>query len=229
MNFSAFTNSLMQFRLLGQDDAAATTDAIFNTIGITIYVVLGCVALWGAFCVLMVWRRVAAKRFKNESLQNMFLEQLAASLAQKDFEGAAALCERDSRAMVQLAYLAIVNRELGFGDVRQLLVDRFQRDVLADLENRMSWVNTVVKSAPMIGLFGTVIGILETFSKLGSQSSASLSVVAPAISEALIATAAGIAVAIFAYTFHLILKRKAYELSSLLTSQSEVILSQVEE
>jgi len=56
-----------------------------------------------------------------------------------------------------------------------------------------------------------------------------LSVVAPAISEALIATAAGIAVAIFAYTFHLILKRKAYELSSLLTSQSEVILSQVEE
>jgi biopolymer transport protein ExbB/TolQ len=54
-------------------------------------------------------------------------------------------------------------------------------------------------------------------------------VVAPAISEALIATAAGIAVAIFAYSFHLILKRKAYELSSLLTSQSEVVLSQVEE
>jgi len=54
-----------------------------------------------------------------------------------------------------------------------------------------------------------------------------LSVVAPAISEALIATAAGIAVAIFAYSFHLILKRKAYELSSLLSSQSEVILSQV--
>ena len=72
-----------------------------------------------------------------------------------------------------------------------------------------------------------MIGILETFTKLGGQSSASLSVVAPAISEALIATAAGIAVAIFAYSFHLILKRKAYELSSLLSSQSEVILSQV--
>ena len=93
----------------------------------------------------------------------------------------------------------------------------------------LTWLSIIASTSPFIGLFGTVIGILETFSMLGSQSSASLSVIAPAISEALIATAAGIAVAVFAYTFHLILKRKAYELSSLLTSQSEVILSQVDE
>jgi len=93
----------------------------------------------------------------------------------------------------------------------------------------LTWLSIIASTSPFIGLFGTVIGILETFSMLGGQSSASLSVVAPAISEALIATAAGIAVAIFAYTFHLILKRKAYELSSLLSSQSEVILSQVKE
>jgi len=93
----------------------------------------------------------------------------------------------------------------------------------------LTWLSIIASTSPFIGLFGTVIGILETFSKLGSQSSASLSVIAPAISEALIATAAGIAVAVFAYTFHLILKRKAYELSSLLSSQSEVILSQVDE
>ena len=89
----------------------------------------------------------------------------------------------------------------------------------------LTWLSIIASTSPFIGLFGTVIGILETFSTLGTQSSASLSVVAPAISEALIATAAGIAVAIFAYTFHLILKRKAYELSSLLLSQSEIILS----
>lgn len=93
----------------------------------------------------------------------------------------------------------------------------------------LTWLSIIASTSPFIGLFGTVIGILETFSTLGGQSSASLSVVAPAISEALIATAAGIAVAIFAYTFHLILKRKAYELSSLLSSQSEVILSQINE
>ena len=93
----------------------------------------------------------------------------------------------------------------------------------------LTWLSIIASTSPFIGLFGTVIGILETFSMLGGKSSASLSVIAPAISEALIATAAGIAVAIFAYTFHLILKRKAYELSSLLSSQSEVILSQEDE
>jgi len=91
----------------------------------------------------------------------------------------------------------------------------------------LTWLSIIASTSPFIGLFGTVVGILETFTKLGAQLSASLSVVAPAISEALIATAAGIAVATFAYSFHLILKRKAYELSSLLTSQAEVILSQV--
>ena len=91
----------------------------------------------------------------------------------------------------------------------------------------LTWLSIIASTSPFIGLFGTVVGILETFTQLGAQSSASLSVVAPAISEALIATAAGIGVAIFAYSFHLILKRKAYELSSLLSSQSEVILSQV--
>ena len=93
----------------------------------------------------------------------------------------------------------------------------------------LTFLSIASSTAPFIGLFGTVIGILETFSKLSTQKSAALSVVAPAISEALIATAVGIFVAIFAYSFHLMLKRKAYELSSVLESQAEVILAQHED
>ena len=89
----------------------------------------------------------------------------------------------------------------------------------------LTLLSIAASTSPFIGLFGTVVGILETFGKLSTQKSAALSVVAPAISEALIATAVGIFVAIFAYSFHLILKRKAYELSSVLTSQVDVILS----
>lgn len=90
----------------------------------------------------------------------------------------------------------------------------------------LTFLSIASSTAPFIGLFGTVIGILETFAKLSMQKSAALSVVAPAISEALIATAVGIFVAIFAYSFHLMLKRKAYELGSVLESQAEVILAQ---
>jgi len=89
-------------------------------------------------------------------------------------------------------------------------------------------LSIVASTSPFIGLFGTVVGILETFSHLANQKSAALSVVAPAISEALVATAIGIFVAIFAYSFHLVLKRKAYELSSILSSQVDVMLSRLD-
>ncbi len=87
-------------------------------------------------------------------------------------------------------------------------------------------LSIIASTSPFIGLFGTVVAILETFSKLGKDSGSSIAIVAPAISEALVATAAGIAVATFAYSFHLILKRKAYELNVMLESQSDLILSQ---
>jgi len=118
------------------------------------------------------------------------------------------------------SYLSRVN------EPNKAILQAASSDAIRVSTKGLTWLSIIASTSPFIGLFGTVIGILETFSKLGAQSSASLSVVAPAISEALIATAAGIAVATFAYTFHLILKRKAYELSSLLSSQSEVILSQ---
>src|SRR5262249_59872514 len=55
---------------------------------------------------------------------------------------------------------------------------------------------TTASSAPFIGLFGTVWGIMTSFQSIGAQGSANLAVVAPGISEALIATAAGLAAAI---------------------------------
>lgn len=119
-------------------------------------------------------------------------------------------------------YLSRVNKP------NKAILSAASSDIIRSSTKGLTVLSIISSTAPFIGLFGTVIGILETFTKLGTQTSASLSVVAPAISEALIATAAGIAVAIFAYTFHLVLKRMAYELSSLLASQSEMILSQTE-
>ena len=43
-----------------------------NIIGYIIYTVIGIVALWGAFCVVMVWLRVGAKRFRSEEQQQLF-------------------------------------------------------------------------------------------------------------------------------------------------------------
>lgn len=87
----------------------------------------------------------------------------------------------------------------------------------------LAWLSLIASTSPFIGLFGTVVSILETFAKLGDSGNASLGVIAPAISEALIVTAAGIFVAIPAYTFHILLKRKAYEVLSLIQRQIDII------
>jgi biopolymer transport protein ExbB/TolQ len=88
------------------------------------------------------------------------------------------------------------------------------------------WVLSMIAStSPFIGLFGTVVSILDTFSGLGQSGSASLGVIAPAISEALVATAAGIFVAIPAYSSHLFIKRKSYEVMMCVERESELILS----
>ncbi len=69
------------------------------------------------------------------------------------------------------------------------------------------------------------MSILETFAGLGSAQSASLGVIAPAISEALIVTAAGIFVAIPAYSFHILLKRKGYEVLNLIERQVDILMA----
>lgn len=67
------------------------------------------------------------------------------------------------------------------------------------LEQYTPFLATTASSAPFIGLFGTVWGILTAFSKIGQAGSSSLATVGPAISEALVATAVGLAAAIPAY------------------------------
>jgi biopolymer transport protein TolQ len=67
---------------------------------------------------------------------------------------------------------------------------------IARLERYLPFLATTASATPFIGLFGTVWGVMAAFHGIGTQGSASLAVVAPGISEALIATAAGLAAAI---------------------------------
>ena len=67
---------------------------------------------------------------------------------------------------------------------------------LDDLENRLNFLATVGSATPFVGLFGTVWGIMASFSSIASAKNVSLAVVAPGIAEALFATAIGLVAAI---------------------------------
>lgn len=171
-------------------------DQLMGIFDKSIYGLLLAVTLWGAFCLALIWTRVASKRFRSEQALREFLQPVEAALEQGDFAKAMTLVEGDSRALPQLAEMAIANRSLGYAKVKELVVDRFQRDVLADLDYRMSWVNTVIKTAPMLGLLGTVVGMMGAFGKLAGAETVKATDLASDISFALITTCWGLTVAI---------------------------------
>jgi biopolymer transport protein TolQ len=67
---------------------------------------------------------------------------------------------------------------------------------LTILESRLTWLATIGSITPFVGLFGTIMGIVDAFHGLGTAGAATLRAVAPGVSEALITTAAGLVVAI---------------------------------
>ena len=69
-------------------------------------------------------------------------------------------------------------------------------EAVTALERRMTWLATIGATSPFVGLFGTVMGVVDAFHGLGTAGAATLRAVAPGISEALITTAAGLFVAV---------------------------------
>jgi biopolymer transport protein TolQ len=101
---------------------------------------------------------------------------------------------------VEIVDRVLDESEEGVGPERLDSISRAMRRAaaaeIARMERYLPFLATTASSAPFIGLFGTVWGIMTSFQNIGAQGSANLAVVAPGISEALIATAAGLGAAI---------------------------------
>ena len=152
--------------------------------------------LFGLYCVILVWRRLAQLRFRSSQAETEFIGQLQECFKARDYEAGSQLCDFDFRALPRMCLLMIANRRLRFDQLRQLVAESMQRDILADLEYRLSWIVTVIKSGPLLGLFGTVLGMMAAFGRIGTGEKVQPSMIAKEISIALICTAMGLATAI---------------------------------
>ena len=120
--------------------AAIDPSGVTQIVGWVIYAVLAAIAIWGAFCVAIVWMRVARQRFANEKDQAEFLDQLDEPLGRGDFESAARMCADDPRATPQLALLALNHRHVDIVDGatkgRQSSAGGYSKNSLCCEENR---------------------------------------------------------------------------------------------
>ncbi len=135
----------------------------------------------------------AARRFRHSPLASMFEDGYRKLLPfLQENPGIEAL--RDDRYLPEL--LEGINRTLRQAIIREL----------SQLEKYLIFLATTGAVTPFIGLFGTVWGIIGAFHGIGTAGSANIAAVAPGISEALVATAAGLAAAVpavIAYNYFL--------------------------
>jgi biopolymer transport protein ExbB len=106
-------------------------------------------------------------------------------------------------------------------------VDRARREVIQALRSPLWVLGTLGAVMPFVGLFGTVVGILGSFRQIGLTGQSGFAVVAPAISEALITTAGGIAVAVEAVIlfniFQARISKEAFDLTLRADELTEVV------
>lgn len=127
------------------------------------------------------------------------------------------------------------NRSREMGNSSEIIVDNVRRALhqgaaseMARLQRMLPFLATTANTAPFIGLFGTVWGIMNSFHSIGLSKSASLATVAPGISEALVATAIGLAVAIPATVGYNMFTGKLAQLDTLLVNFAGFFLNRVQ-
>jgi len=171
-------------------------DTFMTFVNNSVYFCQAIVAIWGTYCAVVIFTRIQQKRFKSYDGQTQFLDVLEEPLARGDFETAQQICEGDNRAIVQLGYMAIINRSLGIKKAKEMVLEFFQREILSDLENRISGINIAIKTEPMLGLLGTVLGMMQAFGKLAMAESVKAEDLASDISFALVTTCVGLTISI---------------------------------
>jgi biopolymer transport protein ExbB len=113
----------------------------------------------------------------------------------EDIKLAVAICEKNSGAFANLILTGLQNQDLQPVEMREVLTDQGRQEV-RELERGLAALETIAGIAPLLGLFGTVLGMVEVFTIISRQGTGQASLLAGGISEALITTVTGLAIGI---------------------------------
>ena len=121
-------------------------------------------------------------------------------LVRRELSGARSLCEKSNTAISAMYLEAMRWKNIALEDLENVLATSRQ-EATQDLKRGLWVVGTIGSLAPYVGLFGTVVGIIRAFQSMAEHGAGGFEVVAAGISEALVATGAGLFVAIMALAF----------------------------
>jgi biopolymer transport protein TolQ len=212
--FISFVPSIMSSTMKAGMAAYVTTlwlDVNFldlvNTSDVVPDIVLGLLAVASVFSwtvIIAKWLMLRGARDSNRKFLRAFRKATrldAVAAASEQFRAAPLVGVFDfgySEVCRQMAARSRISNPVALERTLQLGIS----EEISRLEQNMSWLATIASVSPFVGLFGTVLGIIEAFQGLGAAGTPSMRAVGPGIAKALIATAMGLFAAIPASIFY---------------------------
>lgn len=142
---------------------------------------------------------VALERLVSLRRKNILPDRLVVLSGQcwrrGDFEGAARVCERFEAPLARVLQAGLSRRRLGMGEMERAMVGAGQHESTL-LSRNLRALGVIANLAPMLGLFGTVVGMIRAFDVISRAGTGNPNLVAEGISEALLTTAAGLMIGI---------------------------------
>jgi len=174
--------------------------------------------------VTVVFERLWSLRNLN-SMTLRIADSLQEPLKKGQRDLAVAICKQNSNSPAGRIFLNILSNEnIARPEAANGIATEAMFEETQKLKKHLWILGTVASSAPFIGLLGTVIGIIRSFESMAIAGTGGFAVVAAGISEALVATALGLAVAIIAVIFYNYFQTRIGSLNALFRIQVGKVL-----
>lgn len=186
--------------------------------GLTVYPL----AVASVITLTILFERIWKYRGMEKQTRDITQETIE-KLVRRDVDGATSLCEGSKAPISNIFLEAMRWKNIAIEDLERVLLTSRQ-EVVTDLKRGLWVIGTIGSLAPYVGLFGTVVGIIRAFQGMAKEGVGGFEVVAAGISEALVATAAGLFVAIVALIFFNYLQTRATALNTVFARSCERFL-----
>lgn len=150
----------------------------------------------------------------------VFATEVIDLIATPDLEGARRLCKDSELPIARMLREALRWENVSLDDYEKIQAT-VRAELAAEMKRGIWMIGTVGSLAPFVGLFGTVVGIIRAFGVMAESGGGGFAIVANSLSEALIATAAGLGVAIIALVFYNYLNSSIAAINQVLARASE--------
>jgi len=155
----------------------------------------------------IIIERLWILRRKNY-LRDETISTLQHYLVSRQYQAATDYCRMNPGPFTHLVSALVTNRHAPYDELKEILEDTGRRELMG-LQRGLGALATIVAGAPLLGLLGTVLGMIQIFSVVATAGSSLAEGLAAGIAQALITTAAGLIIAIPALFTHSYLEARA--------------------